>query len=111
EMAFRRMARYSPFYFHVLFTISSEDVRKCLDATSHIHETLAGAMSGQSIIVGHSSSPIERITRQHSFQILLKYQREPAVLDILTALDEEYHEKYKKEGISLKIDVNPLVIM
>src|SRR5699024_5654945 len=40
EMAFRRMARYSPFYFHVLFTISSEDVRKCLDATSHIHETL-----------------------------------------------------------------------
>ncbi|WP_017548487.1 primosomal protein N' [Salinicoccus carnicancri] len=111
EMAFRRMARYSPFYFHVLFTVSSEEVRKCLDATSHIHKTLAGAMSGQSIIVGPSPSPIERINRQHRFQILLKYKREPALLDILTALDEEYHEKYKKEGVSLKIDVNPLVIM
>src|SRR5699024_8559188 len=79
--------------------------------TSHIHETLAGAMSGQSIIVGPSPSPIERINRQHRFQILLKYKREPALLDILTALDEEYHEKYKKVGISLKIDVNPLVIL
>lgn len=111
EMAFRRMARYSPFYFHVLFTISSEDVRKCLGATSHIHETLAGAMSEQSIIVGPSPSPIERINRQHRFQILLKYKREPALLELLNKLDEEYHEKYKKEGISLKIDVNPLVIM
>lgn len=111
EMAFRRMARYSPFYFHVLFTVSSEDVRKCLGATSHIHETLAGAMSEQSIIVGPSPSPIERINRQHRFQILLKYKREPALLELLNNLDEEYHEKYKKEGISLKIDVNPLVIM
>ncbi len=111
EMAFRRMARYSPFYFHVLFTISAEDVRKCLGATSHIHETLAGAVSEQSIIVGPSPSPIERINRQHRFQILLKYKREPALLELLNNLDEEYHEKYKKEGISLKIDVNPLVIM
>ncbi|WP_411844031.1 primosomal protein N' [Salinicoccus sp. HZC-1] len=111
EMAFRRMARYSPFYFHVLFTVSSEDVRKCLGATSHIHETLAGAMSEQSIIVGPSPSPIERINRQHRFQILLKYKREPALLELLNDLDEEYHEKYKKEGISLRIDVNPLVIM
>ncbi|AKG73735.1 primosomal protein N' [Salinicoccus halodurans] len=111
EMAFRRMARYSPFYFHVLFTVSSEDVRKCLGATSHIHETLAGAMSEQSIIVGPSPSPIERINRQHRFQILLKYKREPALLELLNELDAEYHEKYKKEGISLKIDVNPLVIM
>lgn len=111
EMAFRRMARYSPFYFHVLFTISAEDIRKCLGATSHIHETLAGAVSEQSIIVGPSPSPIERINRQHRFQILLKYKREPALLELLNNLDEEYHEKYKKEGISLKIDVNPLVIM
>ncbi|WP_020008702.1 primosomal protein N' [Salinicoccus albus] len=111
EMAFRKLARYSPFYFHVLFTVSSEDVRSCLESTTHIHAALAENMSEQSIIVGPSPSPIERINRQHRFQILLKYKREPALLGVLSELDREYHEKYKKEDISLKIDVNPLVIM
>lgn len=111
EMAFRKLARYSPFYFHVLFTVSSEDIRSCLKSSSHIHETLAENMSEQSIIVGPSPSPIERINKQHRFQILLKYKREPALLKVLSDLDREYHDKYKKEDISLKIDVNPLVIM
>src|SRR5699024_6573011 len=42
EMALRRMARYSPCYFHVLFTISSGEVRKCVDAASDIQKTVSG---------------------------------------------------------------------
>ncbi len=111
EMAFRRLARYSPYYFHVLFTVSSEDIRKCLKATSHIHDTLIQKVSDQSIIVGPSPSPLERINRQYRFQILLKYKREPELLEMLNSLDEHYHEAYRTEGISLRIDVDPLVIM
>lgn len=111
EMAFRRLARYSPYYFHVLFTVSSEDIRKCLKATTHIHDTLVQEVSDQSIIVGPSPSPLERINRQYRFQIMLKYKREPELLKMLNALDEHYHEAYRTEGISLRIDVDPLVIM
>ncbi|MFC3419745.1 primosomal protein N' [Salinicoccus hispanicus] len=111
EMAFRRLARYSPYYFHVLFTVSSEDIRKCLKATTHIHDTLVQEVSDQSIIVGPSPSPLERINRQYRFQIMLKYKREPELLKMLNNLDEHYHEAYRTEGISLRIDVDPLVIM
>ncbi|GAA3718706.1 primosomal protein N' [Salinicoccus jeotgali] len=111
EMAFRRLARYSPFYFHVLFTVSSEDISKCLKATSHIHDALVDAVTDKSIIVGPSPSPLERINRQYRFQIMLKYKREPALLEVLGELDEYYHEAYRTEGVSLRIDVDPQVIM
>lgn len=111
EMAFRRFARYSPFYFHVLFTVSSEDVRKCLEASTHIHQELMASVSETAIIVGPSPSPIERINKQHRFQILLKYKREPNLADALHTLDQYYYEKYKKEGLSLRIDVDPQYIM
>lgn len=111
EMAFRKFARYSPFYFHVLFTISSEEVRKCLEAATHIHQELLNSVSDTAIIVGPSPSPIERINRQHRFQILLKYKREPHLGDTLHKLDQFYYEKYKKEGLSLRIDVDPQYIM
>ena len=65
EMAFRRLARYSPYYFHVLFTVSHEQVKKCLEATTHIHKELVDSITDKAIIVGPSPSPIERINRQY----------------------------------------------
>lgn len=111
EMAFRRLARYSPYYFHVLFTVSHEQVGKCLEATTHIHKELVDSVTGKAIIVGPSPSPIERINKQYRFQILLKYKSEPNLLDVLHKINEYYNERYKKDKLSLKIDVDPKYIM
>ena len=111
EMAYRRFARYSPYYFHVLFTVSSESVEDCLKATTDIYQTLVASVSDQTYIIGPSPSPIERIKNKHRFQILLKYKREPKLLEVLTLLDKKYTDLYKKMGLSLKIDVDPQFIM
>ena len=111
EMAFRRLARYSPYYFHVLFTVSHEQVKKCLEATTHIHKELVDSITDKAIIVGPSPSPIERINRQYRFQILLKYKSEPNLIDVLHKINEYYNERYKKDKLSLKIDVDPKYIM
>lgn len=111
EMAFRRLARYSPYYFHVLFTVSHETVQKCLEATTHIHKTLVDNVTDKAIIVGPSPSPIERINNQFRFQILLKYKNEPDLLNVLHEINLHYNELYKKEKLSLKIDVDPKYIM
>lgn len=111
EMDFRKFARYSPYYFHVLFTISSEQIKDCLNATTDIHQTLVDSVSTSAYIIGPSPSPIERIKNKHRFQILLKYKREPALMEVLNELDLKYTELYKKSGISLKIDVDPQFIM
>ncbi|SDK22349.1 primosomal protein N' [Lacicoccus qingdaonensis] len=111
ELAFRRLARYSPYYFHVLFTVSHEQVKKCLEATTHIHKELVDSVTDKAIIVGPSPSPIERINRQYRFQILLKYKSEPNLIDVLHKINEYYNERYKKDKLSLKIDVDPKYIM
>ncbi|WP_462420453.1 primosomal protein N' [Salinicoccus sp. Marseille-QA3877] len=111
EMAFRRLARYSPYYFHVLFTVSHEQVGKCLEATTHIHKELVDSVTDKAIIVGPSPSPIERINKQYRFQILLKYKSEPNLMEVLHKINEYYNEQYKKDKLSLKIDVDPKYIM
>lgn len=111
EMQFRKFARYSPYYFHILFTVSAERIQDCLEATTDIHKTLVENVSDSCIIIGPSPSPIERIKNKNRFQILLKYKREPALKDVLNALDEKYTRIYKKTGLSLKIDVDPQYIM
>ena len=111
EMQFRKFARYSPYYFHILFTVSAERIQDCLEATTDIHKTLVDNVSESCIIIGPSPSPIERIKNKNRFQILLTYKREPELKNVLDALDEKYTQIYKKTGLSLKIDVDPQYIM
>lgn len=111
EMDFRKVARYAPYYFHVLFTISSPQMRDVIEGAHHVHKTLNSAMSQTSIIVGPAPSPIERINNHYRFQILLKYKREQGMMEVLQKLDDYFFETYKARGLSLKIDINPSLIM
>ena len=111
EMEYRKIARYSPYYFHVLFTITSENFDHCVKASHDVSTKLLAHISNQSIVIGPSPSPIERIKNKFRFQILLKYRHEPALLEILEQLDQRYYVAYKKSGVSLRIDVDPQFIM
>lgn len=111
EMEFRKVARYAPYYFHVLFTISSPLMKDVIEGSHQVHKALSAHMSQTSIIVGPAPSPIERINNQYRFQILLKYKRESGLMDVLQTLDDHFFETYKERGLSLKIDINPSLIM
>lgn len=111
EMEYRKLARYSPYYFHVLFTISSEKKEDCITASHDVSTKLLKHVSNRSILIGPSPSPIERIKNKYRFQLLLKYKNEPNLLELLRKLDERYYKAYKKSGVSLRIDVDPQFIM
>src|SRR5699024_12016253 len=83
EMQFRKFARYSPYYFHILFTVSAERIKDCLEATTDIHKTLVDNVSDSSIIIGPSPRHIERIKNKNRFKILLKYNKKPTLKSIL----------------------------
>lgn len=111
EMKFRQVARYSPYYFHVLFTISHPLMKRVIEGSHYVHQALSRELSSRSIIIGPAPSPIERINNQYRFQVLLKYKNEPNLMNILKALDDYFFETYKDDGLSLKIDINPNLIM
>src|SRR5699024_10520006 len=54
EMEFRKLARYSPYYFHVLFTVSSENIEDVIKASSDVHTEIQNHVSKSSIIIGPS---------------------------------------------------------
>lgn len=111
EMKFRQVARYSPYYFHVLFTISHPLMKRVIEGSHYVHQALANELSTRAIVIGPAPSPIERINNQYRFQILLKYKSEPGLIDVLKELDDYFFDTYKADGLSLKIDINPNLIM
>lgn len=111
EMEYRKLARYSPYYFHVLFTISSEYQDRVIKAASDIHTVIQKDVSNRSILIGPSPSPIERIQNKYRFQIILKYKSEPELFKVLHELDNKYSKEYQKTQTSLRIDVDPEYIM
>lgn len=111
EMKFRQVARYSPYYFHVLFTVSHPLMKRVIEGSHYVHAALTAELTERAIIIGPAPSPIERINNQYRFQILLKYKSEPRLIDVLKQLDDYFFETYKADGLSLKIDINPNLIM
>ncbi|PTH73974.1 primosomal protein N' [Staphylococcus agnetis] len=111
EMKYRQLGQYPPYYYLINFTITHQNMKKVLEAATHIHQILIQHLSDKSLILGPSAAAIPRINNEHRFQVLVKYKSEPSLIHALTYLDDFYHEQFVKEKLSLKIDINPFMMM
>ncbi|GGG86605.1 primosomal protein N' [Staphylococcus pragensis] len=111
EMEFRKIGKYPPYYFLINFTIAHKNMKKVMEASKHVHQVLLQHLTDKALVLGPSPAAIARINNEHRFQILVKYKREPELLKALQYLDDYYHEAYMKDKLSLKIDINPQIMM
>ncbi|WP_342610301.1 primosomal protein N' [Staphylococcus hsinchuensis] len=111
EMNYRKLGKYPPYFFLINFTISHKDMKKVMEASKHIHKILLQYLTDKSLVLGPSPAALSRINKEYRFQILIKYKQEPALVDALKYLDEYYHDLYVKDKLSLKIDINPQMLM
>lgn len=111
EMTYRKLGKYPPYYFLINFTISHKEMKKVMEASKHIHHILLQHLTSKSYMLGPSPAALSRINNEYRFQILVKYKREPELLTALQYLDDYYHEQYIKDKLSLKIDIDPQVMM
>ncbi|MCU5745745.1 primosomal protein N' [Staphylococcus sp. SQ8-PEA] len=111
EMNYRKMGKYPPYYFLINFTISHENMKKVLEASKHVHQVLLNHLSDKALVLGPSPAPLTRINNAFRFQVLIKYKSEPDLYRALQYLDDYYHDLYLKDKLSLKIDVNPQMMM
>ncbi|EKU50412.1 primosomal protein N' [Staphylococcus massiliensis] len=111
EMNYRQIGKYPPYYFLVNFTISHTDMKEVMLASKHIHGILLQHLSDKALVLGPSPAALSRINNEYRFQILVKYKREPELHEALNYLDDYYHERYIKDKLSLKIDINPEMMM
>lgn len=111
EMKYRQIGKYPPYYFLINFTISHQNMKEVMQAASHVHKILLQHLTDRALILGPSPAAIARINREFRFQVLVKYKSEPELHKALQYLDDYYHERYQKDKLSLKIDINPYVMM
>ena len=65
----------------------------------------------KSIRVRPLPAALARINNEYRFQIQVKYKSEPQLHQALQYLDDYYHDQYVKDKLSLKIDINPQMMM
>ncbi|MCD8832819.1 primosomal protein N' [Staphylococcus arlettae] len=111
EMNYRKLGKYPPYFFLINFTIAHQNMKKVMEASKHIHQILLQHISDKAFVLGPSPAALSRINNEYRFQILVKYKNEPALHEALQYLDDYYHEQYIKDKLSLKIDINPQMMM
>ena len=111
EMKYRQIGKYPPYYFLINFTISHVNMKEVMQAANHVHQILLQHLTDRALVLGPSPAALARINREYRFQVLVKYKSEPELHKALQYLDDYYHEKYLKDKLSLKIDINPYMMM
>ncbi|UTB80931.1 primosomal protein N' [Staphylococcus carnosus] len=111
EMKYRQIGKYPPYYFLINFTISHVNMKEVMQAANHVHQILLQHLTDKALVLGPSPAALARINREYRFQVLVKYKSEPELHKALQYLDDYYHEKYLKDKLSLKIDINPYMMM
>ncbi|MGW8047086.1 primosomal protein N' [Staphylococcus shinii] len=111
EMNYRKMGKYPPYFFLINFTVAHKEMKKVMEASKNIHKILLQHLTDKALVLGPSPAALSRINNEYRFQILVKYKSEPALHEALKYLDDYYHDQYLKEKLSLKIDINPQMMM
>ena len=110
-MNYRKLGKYPPYFFLINFTIAHNNMKKVMEASKHIHKILLQHLSDKALVLGPSPAALSRINNEYRFQILIKYKSEPSLHEALKYLDDFYHDQYLKDKLSLKIDINPQMMM
>ncbi|MEH7353058.1 primosomal protein N' [Neobacillus drentensis] len=110
EMMIRKMHHYPPFYYLSLITVSHEQLVTVVSEMEKIVSYVRAHVSKEAVVLGPAASPIPRINNRYRYQCLIKYKREPNLINTLKTILDQY-QKDTKIGLQVSIDVNPHILM
>lgn len=111
EMLVRKQYGYPPFYFLTLVQITHENVLFAADYAKLATDWLRSNLSDQTMVVGPTASAISKIQNRYRYQCLIKYKKEPLLIEKLQQLIKIYRTEWMKKGIILTIDLDPSTIL
>ncbi len=109
-MAARKQYGYPPFYFITLVQFSHEDLLKVADFAEKGTRYLKNALSPETVIIGPAAAAISRVNNRYRYQCLIKYKKEPKLIDTLQQLIRMYRTSWMKEGLLMTVDMDPTSI-
>ncbi|WAA13655.1 primosomal protein N' [Fervidibacillus halotolerans] len=111
EMIMRKNGQYPPFYYLVQIQVSHENLQLVVSIMEKIVLFLRSKLSKEVLILGPSASPIGKIKNKYRYQCLIKYKKEPDLIDILQKVQEMFQQDQRSKNVSISIDLNPYTLM
>ncbi|MFF2752513.1 primosomal protein N' [Psychrobacillus sp. NPDC058041] len=111
EMQVRKQYEYPPFYYLTLIQVTHENVMIASEYARLATDWLRANLSEQTMVVGPTSSAISKIQNRYRYQCLIKYKKEPLLIEKLQQLIKIYRTEWIKKGIILSVDLDPSTIL
>lgn len=107
EMNVRKMLKYPPYYFITSVKVTSRDYDLLRVEVNKIANYIRNNIGETSICLGPTTCPVFKINNVFRFQIIIKYKKDPKIVETLRYLDEQYALNNK---INIEIDMDPIRI-
>lgn len=104
EMKNRKLMKYPPYYYLVLINVSSKDSKLALIESKKC-EKVCHKYLDKTIILGSSPATIFKKQNIYHYQLILKYQYQDNIHEVLEKLVEYYATNNK---VNLEVDFNPI---
>ncbi|WP_391121114.1 primosomal protein N' [Psychrobacillus sp. L3] len=111
EMQVRKQYEYPPFYYLTLVQVTHENVLIASEYARLATDWLRANLSEQTMVVGPTACAISKIQNRYRYQCLIKYKKEPLLIEKLQQLIKIYRTEWMKKGIILSIDLDPSTIL
>ena len=107
EMSNRHKLDYPPYFFITSIKIASKDYDAASKEIIKVKKYLEKKLNNDTIILGPTTASMFKINNVYRFQIILKYKKDPNIMNTLKELDELYMLNNK---VNIEIDNNPLQV-
>jgi primosomal protein N' (replication factor Y) len=111
EMQIRKQYEYPPFYYLTLIQVTHENVMIASEYARLATDWLRANLSEQTMVVGPTACAISKIQNRYRYQCLIKYKKEPLLIEKLQQLIKIYRTEWMKKGIILSVDLDPSTIL
>ncbi|WP_342600645.1 primosomal protein N' [Psychrobacillus sp. FSL H8-0483] len=111
EMLVRKQYEYPPFYYLTLVQVTHENVLLAAEYAKLATDWLRGNLSSSTMVVGPTACAISKIQNRYRYQCLIKYKKEPLLIEKLQQLIKIYRTEWMKKGIILTVDLDPSTIL
>lgn len=103
EMNIRHELKYPPYYYLIYIRISGKDPDICYKESLKITKALEKYLT-KTIILGPSAAPLFKVNNIYRYGIILKYQKEPDLNNILNKMIDAYKTNRK---VTIDLNFNP----
>lgn len=107
EMNNRHKLNYPPYYFITSIKIASKEYDLASKEILKVKRYLESNLAKSAFILGPSTAAVFKMNNIYRFQIIIKYKKEPNLMNILKELDNMYITNNK---VNIEIDNNPLQV-